>query len=95
LSVNKISDKGALAIATSPYLSNLKRLDLFNNQISLKGLEAILQSKTLTKLEELDIVKNKIDEESAAKLWKSHMDSCRALKESTDPNKGGLAICPS
>ena len=95
LSVNKISDKGALAIATSPYLSNLKSLDLFNNQISLKGLKAILQSKTLINLEELDVVKNKIDDKSADKLWKSHMDSCRALRENSNPNKGRLPICPN
>ena len=80
LSVNKISDKGAIAIATSPYLSNLKKLDLFNNQISPKGLEALLQSKTLVSLEKLDVVKNNIDIESAVKLKKaSSLSKLKAL----------------
>jgi Leucine-rich repeat (LRR) protein len=93
LSTNKIGDKGAIAIATSPYLSSLKKLDLFNNQITLKGLKAILQSKTLVSLQEIDFVKNNIDDESAAKLWESHMNSCRALKTSDHPNKKKLPLC--
>jgi len=93
LSINKIGDKGAIAIATSPYLSNLKKLDLFNNQITLKGLEAILQSKTLVSLQEIDFVKNNIDDESAAKLWETHMNSCRAIKNSDHPNKKKLPLC--
>jgi Leucine-rich repeat (LRR) protein len=93
LSVNKIGDKGAIAIATSPYLSNLKKLDLFNNRITLKGLKAILQSKTLVSLQNIDFVKNNIDDESAAKLWESHMNSCRALKKIDHPHEEKLPLC--
>jgi len=93
LSVNKIGDKGAVAIATSPYLSNLKKLDLFNNQITLKGLKAILQSKTLISLKSIDFVKNNIDDESAAKLWESHINSCLALKKGSHPKEVKLPLC--
>ena len=61
LSANQISDRGAIAIANSPHLSNLKTLDLYNNQITEKGMEALLNSKTLKSLELLILVRNEIN----------------------------------
>ena len=53
---NQIGDQGALAIAQSPHLSNLKKLDLYNNQISPEGLKALLQSEHLKSLESYNFV---------------------------------------
>ena len=60
LIANLVSDRGAIAIANSPNLSNLKTLDLYNNQITEKGMEALLNSKTLKNLELLILVRNEI-----------------------------------
>ena len=69
---NKITDEGAKAIANSPHLANLTRLDLFKNNISPAGVKAILASAHLNNLFHLDLVSNDIDIDAAMALEKGN-----------------------
>jgi uncharacterized protein (TIGR02996 family) len=52
---NAITDEGACALAESPHLGNLRRLDLQLNPIGDAGARALLHSKSLARLERLTL----------------------------------------
>jgi hypothetical protein len=66
--LNTITDEGALAIARSPYLTNLSRLDLWRTQVGDAGFEAIIASANLTRLSTLTAWETNLTREGAARV---------------------------
>ena len=57
---NVISDDGVKAIASSPYMKNLKKLSLYGNLVEDDGAIAIAESATLAKLKHLFLTSNRV-----------------------------------
>jgi hypothetical protein len=66
--LNQIGDAGALALAASPNLGRLEKLDLWNTQVGDRGLEAIVLSPQLTRLSSLTAWETRLTKEGARRL---------------------------
>ena len=66
--LNAIGDAGALALAASPYLSQLERLDLWNTGVGDRGLKAIITSPYLTQLSSVTAWGTRLSREGASLL---------------------------
>ena len=92
---NKLGDLGAVALAQSPHLTNLRELDLGYNGIGDAGAEALAQSPYLTNLRELDLEYNGIGAAGAVALAQSpHLTNLRVLnlKKNDLGNAGAAAL---
>jgi len=80
LKYNELGDAGAVALALSPHLTNLRELDLSCNEIGDAGAEALAKSPHLTNLRELDLSSNELGDAGAAALALSpHLTNLRVL----------------
>ena len=66
--LNTIGDAGAIALAASPNLSQLERLDLWNTAVGDRGLEAIVGSPHLSRLSSLTAWETRLTREGAIRL---------------------------
>jgi hypothetical protein len=66
--LNQIGDDGAAALADSPNLSQLEKLDLWNTQVSDRGLEAIVASPYLVRLSSLTAWETRLTMEGAYRI---------------------------
>jgi hypothetical protein len=66
--LNQIGDGGAMALATSPYLGRIEKLDLWNTQVGDQGLEAIMISPQLTRLTSLTAWETRLTREGALRI---------------------------
>lgn len=80
LSTNTISDKGAMALATSPHLGALQELYLNRNQIGNEGARALADSPHCNGLITLDLQINQIRDAGAMALANSpHLTGLKTL----------------
>jgi uncharacterized protein (TIGR02996 family) len=64
----RIGPQGMAALARSPHLAGLRRLDLLGNHIGPEGLKALLGSPLVTELHSLDLCANQIGLDEAKLL---------------------------
>ena len=69
LSGNPIGDRGVAALANSPRLGKLRRLDLRHCGITRKGVKALLSSPHLDRLTYLRLEDNRIGREAFDELY--------------------------
>ena len=68
---NVISDEGVKAIASSPYMAKLKKLNLYGNLVEDEGAIAIAESETLSKLKFLFLTANRVRRKGIETLKKA------------------------
>jgi hypothetical protein len=68
LAGNQITTAGAEALAASPFLARLRRLDLSANQVTAAGARALLSSPYGARLREVVLHDDPIGEEEWAEL---------------------------
>ncbi len=66
--LNRIGDDEAVALAASPYLGQLEKLDLSNTQVGDQGLEAIVGSPQLSRLSSLTAWETRLTREGARRI---------------------------
>lgn len=71
LRVSGCGDRGVDAIATSPYLNNLKNLSLSSSKVSAAGVASIANSSNFSNLVELSLSKTAIGDPGVVELAKS------------------------
>ncbi len=68
LAGNGVGDRGAQALADSPFLENLTELWIYQNNIGPEGAAALVASPRLGRLTRLDLGKNQLGPEAMARL---------------------------
>jgi Leucine Rich repeat len=66
--LNQIGDDGAVALAASPCLGRLEKLDLWNTHVGDQGLEAIVVSPQLARLSSLTAWETRLTQEGARRI---------------------------
>jgi hypothetical protein len=66
--LNQIGDDGAMALAASPYLGQLEKLDLWNTPVGDQGLAAIVASPRLTRLSSLTAWETRLTPQGAQRI---------------------------